>query len=201
MSIGTGIRNIVLSAWLLWTFTFIISRIYNFHEVYIEESNKRLNEKWILKQCSDPEFFSNMKQHADALCSKVENNARSSLLLRALNRVASSTYICGNSSCTESAYAFVSRFGWQVSLLLAVLMMVAPNIVFGALRQMQQQRLLQQREDELMLGCNPLYSSSTMDLGMLEDHPYSIMSIKQNDSLRMRANKTKIQKPLTIQMI
>jgi hypothetical protein len=190
MTMGAGIRNMVISAWLLWLFTFVVSRINNFHEAYIEESNKRSNEKWILKQCSDPEFFSNMKQHADALCSKVENNARASLLLRALNRVASSTYVCGSSSCIDTAYSFVVRFGWQASLLVAVLMMVAPNLVFAILRHIQQQRHWQQREDSLMLECMPVYSSSTKH-GMMEDQSHAIMSIRQNESmLRMRNHNT-----------
>lgn len=201
--LGVGLKNIILSAWVIWSTTFIISRVHHFHEVYIEEANKRSNEKWLLKQCSDPEFFSNMKQHADALCSKVENNARASIFLRSLHKVAASTYICGSSSCVEMACSFVSRFGWQATLMAAILMMVAPNLLLGILRLvfcMYQQPASNQNnylhdydEDDanhnyyLKNGyddahCDysyPIYNSHHHESGMM-------MTMKQDRNLRMR---------------
>lgn len=161
MALNSAIRNIFLSVWLMWTTSFMASRIYLLHEAYIQESSKRSDESWLLRQCDDPEFYSNMRQHTD-LCTEVANNARSSLILKAIYKVASNTHLCGSSSCVEAAYTFVLRFGWQATLLVALIMIVAPNFVFAILRHVQQQRILKAKEESMMHSAScyypPLYS-------------------------------------------
>lgn len=160
MALNSAVRNIFLSMWLMWTTSFVASRIYLLHEAYIQESSKRSDESWLLQQCSDPEFYSNMRQHTD-LCTEVANNARSSLILKAIYKVASNTHLCGSSSCVEAAYTFVVRFGWQATLLVALVMIVAPNFVFAILRHVQQQRILKAKEESMMHSAcyyPPLYS-------------------------------------------
>jgi hypothetical protein len=140
MAFGVGLRNIVVTLWLIWIATFIISRMCLFHEAYVSESNKRVDERWLLEQCKDPEFYSNIRQHTD-LCTEVANNAGSSLLLAALSKVASQTHACGGSSCIELVYLTLSRLGWQMGLLLLVLMVVAPNFVYMLLLQVHRRRV------------------------------------------------------------
>ena len=149
MAFGVGLRNVVVSLWLIWVVTFCISRVFLFHEAYIFESNKRADERWLLSKCKDAEFYSNIRQHTD-LCTEVANSARTNLLLTALNRVASQTHACGGTSCVELVYVTLSRMGWQLGLLLVVLMVVAPNFVYMMLMQMHRKRVLQSSENALM---------------------------------------------------
>lgn len=73
---------------------------------------------------------------------QVSNNARESLFLRALSKVAAtgggnafSLNICGGSgssigsSCSGMLLAAITRLGWQAAALLAVLLILAPNVV------------------------------------------------------------------------
>jgi hypothetical protein len=115
MAFGIGMRNMLVSFWLVWMITFCISRIFMLHEAYISKSSKRSDEQWLLEKCKDAEFYSNIRQHTD-LCTEVSNNAKSSLLLASLNRVASSTHACGNIPCLELAGSVISKLGWQVNL-------------------------------------------------------------------------------------
>ena len=115
MAFGVGLRNVVVSFWLVWTVTFCISRVFLLHEAYIAESSKRIDERWLLEKCREPEFYSNIRQHTD-LCTEVANNARGSLLLSALNSVAARTHACGSTPCLELVYSAVARLGWQASL-------------------------------------------------------------------------------------
>jgi len=45
-------------------------RVYAFHEAYVFEVGKRNDERWLLLQCADPDFYSNLRQHSD-LCTEV----------------------------------------------------------------------------------------------------------------------------------
>lgn len=181
MALGTAVRNIVLCIWFMWMTTFTASRIYLLHEAYIEEANKRVDEIWLLKQCDDAEFYSNIRQHTD-ICTEVANNARSSLLLKALHKVASNTHICGSASCMETAYAFVVRFGWQATLLAALVMLVAPNFFFGVLHHIQQQRSLRQREEAMLESCfaekQPSSKTGIVDLQSLQTSNAQLMLLR-----------------------
>lgn len=139
MAFGAGLRNILVSLWLVWSLTFAISRIFLLHDAYISESNKRIDERWLREKCKEPEFYSNLRQHTD-LCTEVEKNARSSLLLVALNKVASNTHACGTVSCLDLVFSMFSRLGWHVALLLLALVLVAPNFIYAMLLQCHQQR-------------------------------------------------------------
>lgn len=128
------------------------SRVYILHEAYIEETNRRSDEAWLLNQCNDAKFYSNIRQHTD-ICTEVATNARASLFLKALHKVASTTHLCGSASCMESAYTFAVRLGWQSALLLALIMVVAPNFVFSLIRHVHQQRLMRIKEDSMLKSC------------------------------------------------
>lgn len=161
MAAGGAARNIALTLWWMWLATFVVSRLYLVHEAYIEEAGKRSDERWLLDKCHDPEFYSNIRQHTD-LCTEVANNARSSLLLKALHKVASATHLCGQSSCTDAVYTFVIRFGWQASLVVALLMVVAPNFVFSLIRHIQHQRMMSHKEQAFMQESSCVISPSSV---------------------------------------
>lgn len=47
-----------------------VSRAYIFYEAYCAFTLQRADEAWLGRQCKDPEFYSNMRQHTD-LCAQV----------------------------------------------------------------------------------------------------------------------------------
>ena len=113
MAFGAGLRSILVSLWLVWSATFVISRLFLLHDAYISEANKRVDEQWLLQKCKEPEFYSNMRQHSD-ICTEVAKNARSNLLLKALNSVAAQTHACGTTSCLDLIFTMFSRLGWHI---------------------------------------------------------------------------------------
>jgi hypothetical protein len=180
MALGTAVRNLFFCAWFMWMTTFSVSRMYLLHEAYIEETNRRSDEQWLLKQCNNPEFYSNIRQHTD-ICTEVAKNAKSSLLLKALYKVASSTHICGRESCMETLYGLILRFGWQATLLAALIMVVAPNFVLGILHYLQQQRAMRKKEEAMMANCfaeKPMKAGNVVDLQALQASNAQMMLLR-----------------------
>ena len=134
MAFSVCLRNAFISFWIAWSIAFAVTRLYYLQEEYIAEVGKRRDETWLLRQCNDPEFYANLRQHSD-ICTEVENNARASLLLRALSKVMErSMHICGNVSCTEAIYTLGFRMGWHAVIIGIVLLIAAPNILLMVLR-------------------------------------------------------------------
>jgi len=118
---------------LIWAFITLVSVFYNFHIAYSSHVAKKNDERWLLKKCSDPDFFINMKQHTD-LCESVSKNAQSNAILFALNHVVSNTYICGNRACFDIIAEIVSRLGWQALLLIGIVALVVAHTAISLLR-------------------------------------------------------------------
>lgn len=93
----------------------------------------------------EPEFYSNLRQHTD-LCTEVAKNARASLLLTALNSVASQTHACGTVSCLDLIFSIFSKLGWHMGLLVIALMVVAPNFLYMMFKLQFQQHQQQQNQ-------------------------------------------------------
>lgn len=63
------------------------------------------------------------------------NNARSSLLLKALNlAMEQNLHLCGKASCLQMFHSTLSRLGWQAAALFAVVLIAAPNLILVAVR-------------------------------------------------------------------
>ena len=75
--------------------------------------------------------------------------------------MASNTHICGSASCMDTLYAAVVRFGWQATLLVAVMLMVMPNFALGMLRSFQMHRSIRKREEAMMAACVPMVYPQT----------------------------------------
>lgn len=60
----------------------------------------------------------------------MQANARSSVLLKALNEVAQGTHLCGARECGELIRMAVARITWQAGLLLLLAAMIFPNLLF-----------------------------------------------------------------------
>ena len=44
-------KSMAISIWVIWASTLILSRAYAFHEAYIAESQRLLDEKYLLEKC------------------------------------------------------------------------------------------------------------------------------------------------------
>jgi hypothetical protein len=117
---------------VFWVFMFAFSRAFMLYSEYQAEVARLNDDAWLRVKCKDPEFFHNIKQHTD-LCLKVEQNARKSCLLVALNTVASTTYLCGYRSCADyltDAVLWVMGFGIPAVLLLSVCLLLFPTVLY-----------------------------------------------------------------------
>lgn len=120
----------------LWTSIFLFTRIYLFYEAYQNESKKKEDERWLRIRCTEPEFYSNMKQHSD-LCNQVEINARRSTFLTALHIVLDSTYLCGYESCLTllgNITSWMIGAGLPVVIFIVVLLLLTPTLLYPCFR-------------------------------------------------------------------
>eukprot|EP00960_Hanusia_phi_P005492 159808-Hanusia_phi.AAC.4 len=113
---------------LLWLVMFLFSRVFMFYSEYqaASEVAQREDDEWLRVKCKDPEFFHKIKQHTD-LCLKVEANAMRSCALVALNRVFTSTYLCGYNSCADYASAALL---WFMGLSIPALVLTGLVVLF-----------------------------------------------------------------------
>lgn len=148
MAFASCMRTVIFCFVSLWVFTLTVSRIWTFHHALQLEMVKRKNERWLLEQCDNPEFYFNMKEHTD-LCATVVNNANSSIFLNALYAMAVTTHLCGATSCADMAQQFVQRLGWQLVGLILLVALFSPNVLF-LLYRTSASRLNRTRERGLM---------------------------------------------------
>lgn len=106
-----------------------LDRLCVFHQTYMSISAKLESERWLVKQCLDPQFFSNMHQHSD-LCFQVENNARVGAFMLSLRQLTQSFL----SPELLSALS-VSRFAsWPFLCGLAALLLLGPSWLVSSSR-------------------------------------------------------------------
>jgi hypothetical protein len=70
-----------------------------------------------------------LKEHTD-LCAVVVSNSNSNRWLNAMYQVATSTHMCGITSCTDMLHIFIQKIGWQMVGLLLLLALFSPNLLF-----------------------------------------------------------------------
>lgn len=121
---------------MFWVCAFVFTRLYLFYTEYIQAVTKRENEEWLRVKCNDPDFFHKMKEHSD-ICLEVEQNARRSCVLQALNAVVNATYLCGFQSCQDMMAQWMGwamGMGMPVVLGVAVLLLLLPTLVYPFMR-------------------------------------------------------------------
>lgn len=97
---GKVFSFVVMSSVMLWVVAVIVMRVYMFHTFYIHHLQTIENEKWLLKQCAEPAFFANLKQHV-TLCAEVQENAQKNSFLVALNETMKNSSMCGMVQCWD----------------------------------------------------------------------------------------------------
>ena len=121
------VKLMILCLTTFWVTSFTVSRFVVFYEAYSNALRVVRDEEWVRGQCSDPLFYSNLKQHSD-LCLTVQINFERSPFLVGLNAVADTAYLCGRRSCAD-VLADIANGGWPVILTCGLFSLLAPTAV------------------------------------------------------------------------
>ena len=138
MMLASVFKLMIICLTTFWIVSFSVGRFFVFYEAYTSALRLVRDEAWIRAQCSDPQFYSNLKQHSD-LCQSVQINFERSPLLVALNAVSETAYLCGRYSCTENLTA-ISRGGWPVIVSVGFISLLAPTILVQVMRLLMSSR-------------------------------------------------------------
>jgi hypothetical protein len=132
MIFASMLKLMIICLTTFWIVSFSVGRFFVFYEAYTSALRLIRDEAWIRSQCSDPQFYSNLKQHSD-LCQSVQINFERSPVLVALNAVSETAYLCGRYSCVENLAA-ISRGGWPVILSVGFMSLLAPTLLVQIMR-------------------------------------------------------------------
>lgn len=134
MMLASVLKLMIICLTTFWIVSFSMGRFFIFYEAYTSALRTVRDEAWIRTQCSDPQFYSNLKQHSD-LCQSVQINFERSPLLVALNAVSETAHLCGRYSCTENLIA-LSQGGWPVMLSVGFISLIAPTLLVQVMRSL-----------------------------------------------------------------
>ncbi len=106
-----------------------MTRVYIFYEAYSLFSMQRTDESWLRSKCRDAEFYSNMRQHTD-LCAQVEHRAMQWVFLHALNKMFTTSHICGEKPCLGYLNDLIVRgIAWPAAIILCLFIVTIPSII------------------------------------------------------------------------
>ena len=134
------LKTVCIVSLCLWMSTITVTRVHIGYTAYRAAEAMHEKEKYLLEKCNEPEFFYNMQYHTD-LCAEVQENARSSPVLKAINTMAINTYMCGTHPCSEVIRAIASAIGWQILTALTVAAFVLINMAFFTMRNVSAWRM------------------------------------------------------------
>ena len=109
----------------------IINFLFALQTEHASARQKLLDDKWLLEQCGEPDFYMHLKQHTD-LCENVEANARRNILLHSVTSALQKTKLCGFDSCETLAIKFVDtlmRGGVFMLSCLIILLVAVPCMI------------------------------------------------------------------------
>lgn len=117
-----------------------INQLCEFHHIYLGMAAQLESERWLVTQCDDPHFFSNMHSHTD-LCFTVSDHARVGALMLALQeftrRLLDIDLFGGR---LDVAWWIIrALFSWTGAAMLAFLLVFGPSWVFCGARAMGRQ--------------------------------------------------------------
>ena len=127
MVAASMLKLMVVCLSVFWSISFITGRVFVFYEAYTNITLVQRQDEWLRLQCSEPGFYTNMRQHAD-LCAKVQLNFERIPLLVGLNAVANTAHLCGRHSCAD-AIIYLSNGGWPVLVTVALTCLFAPYLL------------------------------------------------------------------------
>jgi hypothetical protein len=146
MLFGVIVRCIMVALTVFWVVSFLVVRFVVFIEAWQRAHAVLMDERWLLKQCEDADFFANMRLHSD-LCIQVQRNAEHSPVLVAMNAVANTAHLCGRHSCLDTLVHLSDGVGWPA------LLWTAAALVVGNMLLCIGQKLIRMQKD----GCAGVY--------------------------------------------
>lgn len=132
MLAGVLLRGAMVMMTVFWVASFLVVRLVVFMEAWHEALAIQSDEAWLLRRCSDAEFYLNMRRHTD-LCDQVQRNAARSPFLYALGAVAKTAHVCGRHSCTEIV-AWLGEGGWTTLLWMGIAVVLG-NMLLSTLQR------------------------------------------------------------------
>ena len=113
------------------TFIFMAYVLSSFYKVFQTTRTQLDSELWLLKQCNDPNFFSNMYMHSD-LCVKVDNNAKVGAFMLAVHEFSADFKVM--KLVSAEMIDVVKLLAWPILVVLALLFLCAPTYLVQASR-------------------------------------------------------------------
>lgn len=107
----------------------MLGRVPLFQKAYTEHLQKMADDTWLHRQCSQPDFFTNMRQHT-SVCETVRETFNRPALLVALQA-------CIPVELKDVWPEKLMVIGWQTALCLALLMAITPGILLPIYKQRQ----------------------------------------------------------------
>ena len=133
MVFASLLKLMITSVGIFWLVSFVVSRLFVFSEAYVSFLGILKDERWLLKQCESPEFYTNLRSHTD-LCNQVRRNAERNPILFALNEVAQTAHLCGRYSCTEAVSFLSTSAGWPLLAGMVATVLLAPAVLVRVAR-------------------------------------------------------------------
>ena len=109
---------------------FVLHTVCALHSSYALRRTRIEKEGWLRAQCAKPEFYTNMRYHAN-LCEEVEATARIGAAWHALTEVAGSLPVA-------DLFQALHRFGWPFAAGAALVFLLFPSVVIAQMRYRQE---------------------------------------------------------------
>lgn len=116
-----------------------INQLCQFYQIFQATSARLESERWLLGQCEDPHFFSNMHMHTD-ICFTVENNARVGVFMLSLREFTQS--LLASELVSRLAGGWVHRliFSWPAAFFGVLFLFFGPSWLVCGSRAMMPRR-------------------------------------------------------------
>ena len=119
---------ICILLFLFWGVSILIVKSHLLHVSFTARQQQIMNNKWLIEQCKESEFYHNMKHHA-TLCDDIELQNRDSIWLHALRDVLDNSSVCGPVHCDALFAASLSYMIDHLPLLIAFVIVISVMVL------------------------------------------------------------------------
>lgn len=116
---------------------FVFTRMYRVHSTYNTLLDERDSDQWLMQQCTQDQFYHNMKQHSD-ICDSVSARQRDNLLMKACSNVLDETLRDGVAVLTQSvsdAASWAVGRGIVATCICVLVLLFAPTLLLPIFRR------------------------------------------------------------------
>ena len=129
-ALGDFIVWVVTLSFMAASVVFSVEKLCLFHQTYTSMSSKLEGEMWLLNQCHDPVFFSNLQQHLD-MCFVVDCNNKVGAFMLALNEFTGSFHV---ETSVFQAWKDLKSFSWPLIGALLLTMLLSPAFIVRGMK-------------------------------------------------------------------